>query len=79
MRVWLWQTFQRNINGILVWQCNYWTSGTAYPDAKTPQNPYQDPMSWMSGYGTPSGKAPVGQRRWPVHLSAHSRGFGQSR
>jgi len=56
MRIWLWQTFQRNINGILVWQCNYWTSGTAYPDAKNPQNPYEDPMSWTSGYGTPSGQ-----------------------
>jgi len=56
MRIWLWQTFQRHINGILVWQCNYWTSGTAYPDSKHPQNPYEDPMSWTSGYGTPSGK-----------------------
>ncbi len=56
MRIWLWQTFQRRINGILVWQCNYWTSGTAYPDAQKPQNPYEDPMSWTSGYGTPSGK-----------------------
>jgi Domain of unknown function (DUF4091) len=56
MRIWLWQTFQRNINGILVWQANYWTSDTAYPDAKHPQNPFEDPMSWTSGYGTPAGK-----------------------
>ena len=39
MRIWLWQTFQRNINGILVWRCNYWTSGTAYSDANKSQNP----------------------------------------
>jgi hypothetical protein len=56
MRIWLWQTFQRNINGILVWQCNYWNSDTAYPEAGKLQNPLVDPMSWMTGYGTPAGK-----------------------
>ncbi|MBM4020091.1 MAG: DUF4091 domain-containing protein, partial [Planctomycetes bacterium] len=55
MRVWLWQTFQRRIDGILVWQTNYWTSETAYPDRALPQNPYEDPMSWVSGYGTEKG------------------------
>ncbi len=55
MRLWLWQTFQRNIEGILVWECNYWTSSAAYPDAQHPQNPYTDPMSWTSGYSTPAG------------------------
>lgn len=53
LRVWLWQTWQRGIDGILVWQTNYWTSGAAYPDA--PQNPYADPMGWVSGYSTPAG------------------------
>jgi hypothetical protein len=53
MRVWLWQTWKRQIDGILVWQSNYWTSGAAYPD--TPQNPYEDPMGWVSGYSTPKG------------------------
>jgi hypothetical protein len=55
MRIWLWQTFQRNIEGILVWETTYWTSGAAYPDLKRPQNPYTDPMSWTSGYSTPAG------------------------
>jgi hypothetical protein len=55
MRVWLWQTFQRNIEGILVWETTYWTSSAAYPDPKQPQNPYADPMSWTSGYSTPEG------------------------
>jgi hypothetical protein len=55
MRVWLWQTWQHNIDGILVWQTNYWTSDTAYPDPNEPQNPYNDPMGWVSGYGTPKG------------------------
>jgi hypothetical protein len=53
LRVWLWQTWQRKIDGILVWQSNYWTSSAAYPD--TPQNPYEDPMGWTSGYSTPAG------------------------
>jgi hypothetical protein len=55
MRIWLWQTFQRNIEGILVWETTYWTSTAAYPDPNHPQNPYTDPMSWTSGYSTPAG------------------------
>jgi len=56
MRIWVWQTWQRGINGLLVWQINYWTSSAAYPDRGRPQNPYEDPMSWTSGYSTPAGK-----------------------
>lgn len=56
LRVWLWQTWQRKIDGILVWETNYWTSSNAYPKANQPQNPYEDPMSWVSGYSTPEGK-----------------------
>jgi hypothetical protein len=55
LRVWLWQTWQRKIDGILVWSVNYWTSGTAYTDPKHPQNPYDDPASWVDGYGVPKG------------------------
>ncbi len=53
LRVWHWQTWQRKIAGTLVWATNYWTSSAAYPDK--PQNPYEDPMSYVSGYGTPAG------------------------
>jgi hypothetical protein len=61
MRVWLWQTWQRKIAGVLVWQTNYWTSPTAYPDRDRPQNPYADPMGWRTGYSTPTGtKRPWG-------------------
>lgn len=56
MRVWLWQTWQRKIEGILVWETNYWTSSAAYPEAGRPQNPYEDPMGWTSGYSTPAGR-----------------------
>jgi len=48
LRVWLWQTFASNVEGVLVWQSNYWTSGAKYPGDK--QNPWEDPMSWVSGY-----------------------------
>ncbi|MBN1805681.1 MAG: DUF4091 domain-containing protein [Sedimentisphaerales bacterium] len=61
LRVWLWQSWKRKIDGILVWQTNYWTSPTAYPDREHPQNPYDDPMGWRTGYGTPKGvKKPWG-------------------
>ncbi|MHB1462927.1 MAG: glycoside hydrolase domain-containing protein [Armatimonadota bacterium] len=53
LRVWLWQSWQNGVNGILVWESSYWTSFTAYPDG--PQNPWKDSMSWVSGYGTPVG------------------------
>ena len=59
MRVWLWQSWQRQVEGILIWASNYWTSPCAYPDSL--QNPYLDPMSWVSGYDTPAGaKIPWG-------------------
>ncbi len=54
LRVWLWQTWMYGIKGILVWHSNLWTTGTAYPSH--PQNPYEDPMAWMSGYGTKQGE-----------------------
>ncbi len=54
LRVWHWQTWQRDIEGTLVWSANYWTSSAAYPD--NPQNPYEDPMGWRSGYSTPKGE-----------------------
>jgi hypothetical protein len=54
MRVWLWQTWKRGIDGVLAWQTNYWTSPYAYPDGL--QNPYEDPMSWVSGYGIERGQ-----------------------
>ncbi len=53
LRVWLWQTWQYNVQGILIWASNYWTSSAAFPDE--PQNPYLDPMAYVSGYSTPKG------------------------
>jgi hypothetical protein len=56
LRLWLWQTWERRVQGVLVWQTNYWTSPSAYPDPARPQNPYEDPMGWVSGYDTPAGR-----------------------
>ncbi|NLN93555.1 MAG: DUF4091 domain-containing protein [Candidatus Hydrogenedens sp.] len=53
LRVWLWLTWKYDIDGILIWQSNYWSSSTAYPDHL--QNPYEDPMSWLTGYGSKVG------------------------
>ncbi|MBQ3389008.1 MAG: DUF4091 domain-containing protein [Thermoguttaceae bacterium] len=53
LRVWLWQAYQRGISGTLIWQSNYWTSRTAFPD--TLQNPYLDPMCYAAGYGLEKG------------------------
>lgn len=53
LRIWHWQAWQRNIVGTLVWQSNYWTSSAAFPESA--QNPYEDPMGYVSGYSTPRG------------------------
>ncbi|MDQ3814479.1 MAG: DUF6067 family protein, partial [Armatimonadota bacterium] len=53
MRTWLWQTWKYGVRGILVWESNYWTSDAAYPNSL--QNPWEDPMSWVSGYSQPAG------------------------
>ncbi|HHX38900.1 MAG TPA: DUF4091 domain-containing protein [Armatimonadetes bacterium] len=49
MRMWLWQTVKYNVEGILVWTSNYWTSNAAYPPPAI-QNPWEDAMGYISGY-----------------------------
>lgn len=53
LRTWIWQSWKYKLDGILVWQTNYWTSETAFPEQ--PQNPYNDPMSYMRGLGLKPG------------------------
>jgi hypothetical protein len=48
MRLWPWQSWQYGVQGILVWASTYWTSGAAFPDKL--QDPWSDPMSYVSGY-----------------------------
>ena len=76
LRAWLWMTWKYGIEGILIWQSNLWTTGMAYPD--TPQNPYEDTMSWMTGYGTkPGEKRPWGNGdgrfMYPPEIAGNAR------
>ncbi|MEW6237019.1 MAG: glycoside hydrolase domain-containing protein [Candidatus Omnitrophota bacterium] len=54
MRSWIWMTQKYGVQGCLVWESNYWTSGLAYPEPEI-QNPWTDPMSYLTGYGHPVG------------------------
>lgn len=51
LRLWHWQAWKYNVVGSLIWESNYWTSPTAFPQgSENPyQNPYDDPMSYVSG------------------------------
>jgi len=49
LRLWPWQSWQYGVQGILVWETVYWTSSSAFPPPKQ-QNPWEDPMSYVSGY-----------------------------
>ncbi len=42
LRVWLWQNWQWNVSGILIWGADYWTSRADFL-----QNPYEDTMSYV--------------------------------
>lgn len=58
MRIWLWMTYAWDLNGILIWSSNYWTSYSASP-AGYLQNPWTEPASFVQGYGWPYGKQTV--------------------
>lgn len=49
LRLWPWQSWQYGVEGILVWASTYWNSGAAFP-APRQQDPWTDPMSYVSGY-----------------------------
>jgi hypothetical protein len=55
LRIWPWMSYQWKLKGILIWRVNYWNSPEASP-AGTLQNPWEDPMSYMTGYGTANGQ-----------------------
>jgi hypothetical protein len=55
LRIWPWMSYKFGLKGILVWRANYWTSNTVFPDSDL-QNPWEDPMSYTVGYGTPYGQ-----------------------
>ncbi|MBM3499053.1 MAG: DUF4091 domain-containing protein [Armatimonadetes bacterium] len=55
MRLWLWMTWKWDIDGVLIWATNYWHSPAAYYEGKL-QNPWDDPMSYVSGYDYQAGQ-----------------------
>lgn len=73
LRLWPWQSWQYGVSGILVWATVYWSSPLAYPEPNV-QDPWVDPMSWVTGYGN-SGRLPqsLGQRRRSLPLPAAAR------
>ena len=50
--MWLWQAWKYGLDGIYIWNTNYWMSPLLHSDNELP-NPYLDPMSYQSGYGLP--------------------------
>ncbi len=54
LRLWPWQSWQYGISGILVWATVYWNSPAAFVAPRV-QNPWADPMSYVSGYDNPPG------------------------
>jgi hypothetical protein len=49
LRLWSWQSWQYGVQGLLVWESDYWNSPAAFK-APALQNPWIDPMSYVSGY-----------------------------
>lgn len=49
LRLWPWQSWQYGVDGILVWATIYWNSSAAFPAPRL-QDPWADPMSYVSGY-----------------------------
>ena len=54
MRLWPWQSWQYGVQGLLVWQTTYWTSDAAFPPPQL-QDPWADPMGYVSGYDFKAG------------------------
>ena len=65
LRVWLWQTWQRNIVGVLVWESTYWTSR-----ADLRPEPLPGPDGLRERHRGREEKQVLGQRRRAVPLSA---------
>lgn len=58
MRMWLWASYQFDLRGILMWQTTYWNSLAASPEGYL-QNPWEEAMSFVTGYGWPLGKQTI--------------------
>jgi hypothetical protein len=56
--MWLLASYQYKLKGILIWQTTYWNSDAASPDGYL-QNPWEEAMSFVKGYGWPLGKQTI--------------------
>ncbi len=54
LRMWLWGSYKHHLKGILVWATNFWNSTSASPQGYL-QNPWDEPMSYVTDYDTPLG------------------------
>ncbi len=58
LRMWLWASYYHQLKGILIWQTTYWNSLSASPKGHL-QNPWEQAMSFVTGYGWPLGKQTI--------------------
>lgn len=58
MRMWLWASYVYGLKGILIWESTYWNSPEASPEGYL-QNPWDEAMSWVTGYGWIYGKQTI--------------------
>ncbi len=58
MRMWLWASYVHHLKGILVWETTYWNSNAASQVGYL-QNPWEEAMSFVNGYGWPLGKQTI--------------------
>lgn len=58
MRTWLWASYKYGLKGILIWETTYWNSPEASPEGYL-QNPWDEAMSWVTGYGWIYGKQTI--------------------
>ena len=58
MRMWLWASCKHQLKGVLIWETTYWNSEAASPAGHL-QNPWEEAMSFVNGYGWPSGKQTI--------------------
>lgn len=55
LRIWSWLSWDYELSGLLLWETVYWNSPTVFPPGHL-QNPWEDPMSYVHGYGSPYGR-----------------------
>lgn len=58
LRMWIWASWKFRFKGILIWSTNYWNSLSASPKGWL-QNPWDEPMSFVTGYGWPQGEQTI--------------------